>query len=216
MKKSIYSLQIVILLLLTFSFFSQTNASTGNFSISPMPHSGEERTLFKYTLNPGDKITDFVAIVNKADVPQKVKLYTENFFFGLPIKQLISGPKPDQHDAEFLNIAESVYSLEPKGFIPVKFTINIPKETKIGNYTGQLFLENYETKTLNARVGKVFDITITEDPILSDFKKFQTQDWIKFARNPVINLQEKTIYVCSFLIFIILTVILFKYLKKEL
>jgi len=108
----------------------------------------KETGWFKYVVNPGDTIEDFVVISNvgtddtNVDLRSNDALTTEDGAF-----TIVSNELPNKEVGKWVQLKENIISLPAQKAIKVPFKINIPSDAKPGEYAGGLSITEVDKST---------------------------------------------------------------------
>lgn len=124
-----------------------------------------------FEIKPGASAEDYVTLSNTGDRERDFTLYaTTPFINAKGNKEFFTEENLEGEMYKWINFEKSTLTLKPGEETIIKFTINIPKDTKLGNYELAASMETYKFATdmssikIATRILLPIELKVTENP----------------------------------------------------
>ncbi|WP_183154919.1 WxL protein peptidoglycan domain-containing protein [Streptomyces shenzhenensis] len=98
---------------------------------------GKGRSRFTYTLAPGDRVTDAIAVVNRSDTTIRLRVYASDAFTtpsgGI---DLLSADKKPTDVGSWIRMKSTTLTLKSQKTAVVPFTLTVPENATPGDHSG--------------------------------------------------------------------------------
>jgi hypothetical protein len=126
------------ILILTFSLvgFFSIDAKAQNIGVKPFNEKGEDRGVFRYITKPGEKIDDIALVVNSSDFDGKAIVLSKDSILDTSGSIAFLGNEEENKlVGNWIEISQREVDVPAKKGLKVPFTVNVPADTKAGEYT---------------------------------------------------------------------------------
>ncbi|MEU1623634.1 DUF916 domain-containing protein [Streptomyces sp. NPDC005722] len=98
---------------------------------------GKGRSRFTYTLAPGSRVTDALAVVNRSDTTVKLKVYASDAFTtpsgGI---DLLTADQRPRDVGSWITVKSTTLTLKSQQSATVPFTLTVPRDATPGDHSG--------------------------------------------------------------------------------
>jgi hypothetical protein len=175
---------IPIFIAITFALALFNNASADDTNISEVGKNISEAFTFIPTypnaivpkklifeISPGESVEDYITSSNTGDLKRDFSLYaTEPFINAKGNKEFFTEENRVGEKYKWINLEKSDVTLKPGEETIIKFIINIPENTELGDYELAASMETFKYATnmpgikIATRILLPIEIKVTDDP----------------------------------------------------
>jgi hypothetical protein len=142
-QKKTFSALAISLLTLGLGFTSILNVQTNaqNIGVKPYNEAGQDRGVFRYGVKPGDKINDIALVVNGSDFDGKASILAKDSIVDTSGSiAFLGNNEQNKSVGNWIKISEEKVDVPAQKGRKVPFTINIPGDTKSGEYSAGIIV----------------------------------------------------------------------------
>ena len=142
-KNKTFSALAISLLTLGLGFTSILNVQTNaqNIGVKPYNEAGQDRGVFRYGVKPGDKIDDIALVVNGSDFDRKASILAKDSILDTSGSiAFLGNDEQNKSVGNWIKISEEKVDVPAQKGRKVPFTINIPGDTKSGDYSAGIIV----------------------------------------------------------------------------